>query len=199
MKLLYGHFQQLEHGVISKKYDVNVSYYLIERQDVGRVLENVGGNQPQHQKKIDQSLVGKIVRANLFADGYVNREIHNVQFFCGFSERDVMIREKMSEINQQAELEAEHKTAIESKYAYKPVTWAELEESNVYLLHAKERYKVELDLIGDKIALLTVNYNPLAAAPKDSQVIWNEENQIELYGETYEAYQVKPYLRPRFY
>ena len=100
MKLLYGHFQKLEHATISKKYDVNTSYFLIETQDIGRDLENVGGNQPQHQKKIDRSMVGKIVRVNVFSDGYTNREIHKLEFFCGFSERDVMIREKVSDIRR---------------------------------------------------------------------------------------------------
>ena len=100
MKLLYGHFQKLQHATIAKEHDVNTGYYLIEADDIGRGLENVGGNQPQHQKKIDRSMVGKIVRVNVFADGYANREIHKVEFFCGFSERDVMIREKVSEIRR---------------------------------------------------------------------------------------------------
>ena len=100
MKLLYGHFQKLEHATISKVHDVNTCYFLIEVDDIGRDLANVGGNQPQHQKKIDRSMVGKIVRVNVFADGYANREIHKVEFFCGFSERDVMIREKVSDIRR---------------------------------------------------------------------------------------------------
>ena len=168
MQVLFQQSDTIRHAVISKPYDVNVSYTMIEESDIGQTLKNVGGNQSRHQIKVTQRHVGKILKTNLFPDGYSNSELLDPDYFSGYTERDVKIRDKIRDITEKKEQEIE----------YESMTWEKMATHKVQLVSQKDAgifAVMEDPNFIDLIVVRTPNGNVWRKFNRSSEVRWQDD------------------------